>query len=130
MILVDTSALYAAYVYTDRNHHKAVAWFQNNVEPLITTNFIVAEVLTLLRSRHRLAEAQDLSLRLRSNSIVIEWITESDFQEAWRICDEFADKLWSFVDCLSYVVISRLQLTTAFAFDEHFRQFGMVTVVP
>ena len=28
------------------------------------------------------------------------------------------------------VVIERLSITTAFAFDEHFRQFGKVTVVP
>ena len=45
------------------------------------------------------------------------------------IC-QFDDKQWSFTDCTSRVVIDRLSLPTAFAFDEHFRQFGNVTVVP
>ena len=40
------------------------------------------------------------------------------------------DKEWSFTDCVSRAVIERLGITTAVAFDEHFRQFGTVIVVP
>jgi hypothetical protein len=36
----------------------------------------------------------------------------------------------SFTDCVSYLVIQRRGIRTAFAFDEHSRQFGIVTVVP
>jgi len=42
----------------------------------------------------------------------------------------FRDKGWSFTDCTSRVVIDRLSIPTAFALDQHFRQFGNVTVVP
>jgi hypothetical protein len=31
---------------------------------------------------------------------------------------------------VSYLVIQRRGIRTAFAFDEHVRQFGIVTVVP
>ena len=43
---------------------------------------------------------------------------------------DYADKDWSFTDCTSKVVIDSLGITTAFSFDQHFRQFGTVTVVP
>lgn len=42
----------------------------------------------------------------------------------------YMDKGWSFTDCVSYLVIQRRDMRTALAFDEHFRQFGIVTAVP
>lgn len=42
----------------------------------------------------------------------------------------YGDKLWSFTDCVSLVVMRRLEVRQAFAFDEHFLQFGTVAVVP
>ncbi len=35
-----------------------------------------------------------------------------------------------FADCTSKVVIEKLGLAYAFAFDQHFRQFGTVAIVP
>jgi predicted nucleic acid-binding protein len=37
---------------------------------------------------------------------------------------------WSFTDCTSKIVIDDLGIRKAAALDEHFRQFGNVTVVP
>ena len=34
------------------------------------------------------------------------------------------------MDCTSRVVMERLRATTAVAFDEHFHQFGSVSIVP
>ena len=42
----------------------------------------------------------------------------------------FRDKNWSFTDCTSRMVMEKLAIGTAFAFDQHFRQFGTVSVVP
>ncbi len=49
---------------------------------------------------------------------------------AWEIFSRFRDNEWSFTDCVSRVVMGRLGISVAFAFDEHFRQFGTVSVVP
>jgi predicted nucleic acid-binding protein len=57
-------------------------------------------------------------------------LTEDDIREAWSIFLRYSDKEWSFTDCTSKVVIEKLQITTAFAFDHHFRRFGTVQVVP
>ena len=61
---------------------------------------------------------------------IIHYLTPADVAVAWDVFRRFADKDWSFTDCTSYVVIARLGLTAAFSFDQHFRQFGTVTVVP
>jgi len=40
------------------------------------------------------------------------------------------DKEWSFTDCTSKFVIAQLAIAYALSFDQHFRQFGTVIVVP
>ena len=57
-------------------------------------------------------------------------MTGKDFRNAGDLLLRYRDKGWSFTDCTSYVVMERLGIETALAFDDHFRQFGTVTVVP
>ena len=57
-------------------------------------------------------------------------VLPDDIQRAWDIFRRYDDKGWSFTDCVSRVVMERLGIQRAFAFDDHFRQFGMVIVVP
>jgi predicted nucleic acid-binding protein len=57
-------------------------------------------------------------------------IAAVDFERAIAIYRSYADKHWSFTDCTSFAVMERLAVTKAFAFDEHFRQFGSIVVVP
>lgn len=57
-------------------------------------------------------------------------IEEQDFLQAWELFRRYDDKAWSFTDCTSRVIMERLGIQRAFAFDDHFRQFGTVTVVP
>ena len=60
----------------------------------------------------------------------LKWVTQADVKNAWQVFSTYRDKGWSFTDCISRVVMERLRITTAVAFDEHFNQFGTVTVVP
>jgi len=57
-------------------------------------------------------------------------IEEADEQRAWEIFVRYSDKGFSFTDCTSFALMERLNMTTAFAFDEHFRQYGQFVVVP
>ena len=54
----------------------------------------------------------------------------ADIRRAWEVFRTYDDKQWSFTDCVSRTVIERLKVDEAFVFDEHFRQFGTITVVP
>ena len=51
MILVDTGAWFASVVPSDIDHASASQWLNQNAEPLLTTDYIVDETLTLLRAR-------------------------------------------------------------------------------
>ena len=51
MIFVDTGAWYASLVPTDPDHTKAVQWLAENHSPLLTTDYVIDETLTLLRVR-------------------------------------------------------------------------------
>ena len=50
-IFVDTSAWYATIDKNDRDHMAAVAKIQNLDHPLVTSNYIFDETLTLLKTR-------------------------------------------------------------------------------
>ena len=131
MIFVDTGAWFASVVPTDPYHQAAAAWLSANTSPLITTDYIIDETLTLLRvrgeRRRALLQGKDY---FHSELAEIHKLSSADLVAAWEVFDGFADKNGSFTDCTSKVVIERLGITQAFAFDHHFSQFGNVAVVP
>jgi predicted nucleic acid-binding protein len=130
-VFVDTGAWFAWCVPSDRDHAAASAWFKRNTNPLVTTDYIVDELLTVLKVRGEYQRALEVGPSLLNGDVCyLEWVTRDDIQEAWRVFSTHRDKGWSFTDCVSRVVMERLGITTAVAFDEHFRQFGTVAVVP
>lgn len=131
MIFVDTGPWYSAVVPQDHDHVSAVALFAGNRRRLVTTDYIVDELLTLFASRgQKTLGVRWLQNVLRRNSARLVRIAEADFEAAASLYERFQDKAWSFTDCTSYVVMQRLGITQAFSFDQHFRQFGFVTVLP
>ena len=131
MILVDTSAWYASVIQLDPNHAAAVAWLKQNRRPLITTDYVIDETLSLMKFRGHPHQAFVFGEGVfRHKRVSVHHLTEHEVQRAWEVFNRFRDKEWSFTDCTSKVLIEKLGLTTAFAFDHHFRQFGAVTVVP
>jgi predicted nucleic acid-binding protein len=131
MIFVDTSAWFASTVPSDTNYRSASSWVNQNTQPLLTTDYIVDETLTLLRSRGEVQRAISLGEAFFSGALTaIYYLNEEDIRGAWQVFRQFSDKEWSFTDCTSRVVMTKLGLIQAFTFDRHFCQFGFVTVMP
>ena len=130
MIFVDTGAWFASVIATDPDHTAATDWLAQNQLPLVTTDFIVDETLTLLRVRGQNQKAIALGgLLFTEQAASLHYLTPAEIQEAWDIFRQFADKDWSFTDCTSKRIMEKLGIDTAFSFDQHFRQFATVTVV-
>lgn len=135
MIFVDTGAWFAVAVRNDPDHAAAMAWLEGNREPLLTTDYILAETATLLRMRdktprgHRLAVRVATSL-LRGQAGVLEKVTENDLERALGVFHRYRDHLFSFVDCTSFVIMERLGIRQAFAFDRHFDEYPHISRVP
>jgi len=65
-----------------------------------------------------------------SNPLVhIEEVTHADQQLAFKLLSRQTDKSYSLCDAVSFVVMQRLGLKQALAFDDHFRQFGEFEIV-
>ncbi len=131
MIFVDTGGWFASVVPSDPDHMAASRWLSQNSEPLLTTDYVVDETLTLLKVRGEAKRALRMGEEFFGESLTtIYYLTATDIQLAWETFQRFSDKEWSFTDCASKVVIDKLKLTHAFAFDRHFHQFGTAIVVP
>ena len=131
MVFVDTSAWFASVVPSDRGHAAATRRLSQNTQPLITTDYIVDETLTVLKVRGHALRATLLGEQFfRGILTTIYYLTEADIVLSWQIFRQFSDKEWGFTDCTSKVIIDKLHVRQAFAFDHHFHQFGSVEVVP
>jgi predicted nucleic acid-binding protein len=79
MIFVDTSAWFAAYIATDRDHARVKPLIDGAATRLVTSNFVLAECLNLFRARNENQRAQALGRDLLAHNIaeVIE-VTSTD----------------------------------------------------
>jgi uncharacterized protein len=131
VIFVDTSAWFAYYAPGDVNHSAAREVFRRARDRFVTIDYVVDELLTLLKTRENPNRAAAAGKTLfEEKTARIEWVEEADVWSAWQTFNRYRDKQWSFTDCVSYVVMQRLRIKKAFAFDIHFRQFGTVAVLP
>lgn len=102
-----------------------------NHSPLLTTDYVIDETLTLLRVRGERRRSLDLGAQFFLHDLAeIHKVTPVDLTLAWKTFEQFDDKNWSFTDCTSRVVMEQLEIHVTFAFDHHFHQFGTVQVVP
>ena len=127
MIFVDTSAWYAVEVEDDINHERASKFLSliasGKYAISITTDYVLDETLTLLRSRRDLTSASTFIDKIkRSSSVRIFWIDESLFEKALAIFQKSNHKSWSFTDCTSFAFMRELSVSDAFTFDSHFRE--------
>ena len=124
MIFVDTSAIYALKDQTDPSHELAVAGFERLLSeqtPLLTHNYALVESIALIQGRFGLAAALTIEHELHQLEIV--WVDKDIHREASIRWAKGSRKL-SFVDNVSFVVMERHQIDTAFAFDSDFVGHG------
>jgi predicted nucleic acid-binding protein len=134
-IFVDTSAWKAFYDEEDDQHDearsfmKAVGAKEVPVRTLVTSDYIMDETLTLIRFAHSHSRAVEFANAVSSSrAIRVVFVGEEIFNNALELFTKRADKPWSLTDCVSFALMKRLELTTAFAFDPHFQQAGFETL--
>jgi predicted nucleic acid-binding protein len=125
-IFVDTGAWYALVDAKDPDHARVVPCFQDFQGRLVTSNFVVDEVLTLTRYRLGWSVAHRLGTQLRSGRLSrLERVSQRDEEAAWSIFSRYDDKAFSFTDCTSFALVQRLELPVCLAIDADFRSFGL-----
>lgn len=127
-IFVDTSGWYAAIVRKDHDHGAAKQFLTNNNLPLMTSDYVMDETVTLLQSRigHKHA-VSFLDALQTSRKIQLIYLTPLQIAETIKLFRNRHDKGWSFTDCSSFVLMHEYRIRIAFAFDGHFQQAGFQT---
>ncbi len=133
-VFVDTSAYYAHVDARDAHYAAAQAfWRQAEAHKLtlFTTNFVLAETHALILNTRRLGYwiARRFVEGLLLTPLALERVLPQDEERAWAIICQYEDKPFTYVDATSFAVMERLGVQRAFAFDDHFRQYGF-TVLP
>ena len=128
MIFIDTGALLARYVKRDREHERAVeAWaeLRSRRRRCLTSNFVLDEALTLLGRRVSYPFAAERAASWWGSEVLtIVRPGERDELVAIDHFRKFADQGVSFTDCVSFALMRRNRVRTAFTFDRHFAAAG------
>lgn len=129
-ILVDTSAFLAVLDQDDANHPAAKArWIEmlNRGDELISHNYILVETSAVALRKLGLE-----AIRVLEHDVVpvlrLVWVTRELHEAAAGAHLVAGRRTLSLVDCVSFEVMRRTGVQTAFAFDRHFREYGYETV--
>lgn len=125
----DTSYWFALHVTADRNH--AVAHQIQPGRSIATSELVLGETWTLVNRRVGHAAAVScirLIRRLPGVDVVSE--TSGDRAAAWQWLDRHDEREYSFVDAVSFVLMRRLRIRDALAFDGDFSAAGFVEIRP
>lgn len=94
-----------------------------NKRQLVTTNYILTELVALLTTRSRFNRLDILTIInniKRVSRLQIIHIDEATDAEAWAMLEKYSDKQWSLVVAASFVIMRRMYIAEAFTSDEHF----------
>jgi predicted nucleic acid-binding protein len=128
-VFVDTGAFFAVLVPEDLHHERARAIFTRASEErwqLVTTNIVVIETHALLLNRAHGGRSSALAFldAIERDKYQIERVNELDESAAAALVRAHEDKTYSLCDAMSFVVMERLNITDAIAFDRHFAEYG------
>ena len=120
-LFVDTSAFVALANDRDKNHRSATRFLKEvskQRRPLVTSTYILDELLTVLRMRADHATAVKAGEQLAKT----RWCRIVDVGDemrvaAWQLFVRYDDQLFSFTDCTSFALMHVMELVEAFTFD-------------
>jgi len=131
---LDTSGFYALLVKEDKVHDYASKWMQEVAQQrplLVTTDLVLSETATLLKARgYRRALGGYFDFLSSTRALHIRWVEPTLFAQTKAFFLRHSDHGYSFADCASFVVMAQLGLTEALTTDRHFREAGLVPLLP
>ncbi len=131
--MVDSSAYLALLDEDDEHHTQAQAILRQLAEQRYrqyTTSSMLIECHALILSALGIGPAFQFLQGIRASNTVAIRIRQSDEERAMQILGQYSDKDFSFNDAISFTVMERLSIRSAFTFDRHFAQYGFPPLQP
>lgn len=124
----DTSALFALLDRDDAEHERAARALEaHRGETFVTHNYVVLETLALTQARLGMRETRQFLDGLLA-VFEVRWITPTLHATAVAALLASGSRAVSFVDRVTFQFMREAGITTAFAFDRHFRREGIALI--
>lgn len=126
VIFADTSGIYALLDADDRNHARAkVAWVSwlDQATLLACSNYVLVETIALVQRRLGIEAARRFCQEM-APLFQVYWVDQELHSAAAGTLLTVGARNLSLVDCVSFELMRRMGIRTAFAFDRHFAQQG------
>jgi uncharacterized protein len=130
-VFFDTSGFFTLVDERDDLHPKTLEWLRSHrgQVPPVTTEWVVGETCTLLVARKRPhLVAKFLDYLDRSAALLLINPDDTLLRSAKAMIRRQADQGYSFVDCLSFCLMSERKIAEALTTDAHFRKAGFTAV--
>ncbi len=124
MRLADTSFWVALAAARDAHHGDAVTLWAGERRPVIVTNHVAGETWTFLRRRAGHRTAVTALAVFRSHRVQMVHVEEALEREAWGWLTRHDEREYSFVDATSFMLMRKLRIQEALAFDGDFSAAG------
>lgn len=128
-VFVDTGGWAALFVDNDKYHKKAVSIFEEIKDSkalIYTSDYVVDETVTIILARGSHKQSVLAGTALFTSKIVkIVHVCPGYLQAAWELYQKYKDKMFSFTDITSFVIMKDLNIRKALAFDREFIQAGI-----
>jgi predicted nucleic acid-binding protein len=125
-IFVDTSFLVALLDEDDERSTTAGGLWRRAAaarSTVFTTNYVVLESCAVLQRRLGIHAVRRLTREILA-PIQVEWVSRTDHGRAVDALTTAARRELSLVDCASFEVMRRLDVSECLAFDRHFDEQG------
>lgn len=133
-LFVDTSGWGNLIDVSQPYHALATEWYRSAKQQpagLITSNYVLAELVALLESPLRIPRVQAIAFlkNLKASPAVEVLHVDADLDSAaWQLLAARPDKAWSLVDCSSFAIMQQ-HLSQALTNDHHFEQAGFIRLL-
>jgi predicted nucleic acid-binding protein len=127
---VDTSAFLAILDADDKNHISAKQQWTELVlaeATLVCSDYVLIESIALVQHRLGLAAARVFHEDIFP-LLTIQWIDEPIYRAGMASVLTAARRDLSLVDCISFEVMRKLGIQSAFTFDKHFHEQGFICI--
>ena len=128
-LFVDTSGWYDLLYSGAPKHGDIVRLMREPGTNLVTSTYVLDELVALLLTRSGHATAARAGSHIRSAAEVrVEHPDAAEEQRAWALFLDRSDKTYTLTDCLSFVMMRRLKIQAAIATDHHFTEEGFAAL--